>query len=128
MPCSHVADCQGCGERRRIKARGLCTRCYNRKWNRDHLDQVRAGNERWRVNNPDTLRSSRKSRVRDPIKRKAQVAVANAIRDGRLKREPCEKCGAEPTQAHHDDYLKPLEVRWLCRTHHIEEHLLEVVS
>lgn len=26
-------------------------------------------------------------------------------------------------QAHHDDYSKPLEVRWLCPSHHKLHHL-----
>lgn len=53
---------------------------------------------------------------------RANMAVNNAIRDGRLKRGPCEKCGAIKAEAHHDDYSKPLEVRWLCLKHHREHH------
>lgn len=58
---------------------------------------------------------------RNPAKRKAQYAAGNAIRDGRLVRQPCEICGAR-AQAHHDDYSKPLDVRWLCPKHHTEWH------
>ena len=59
---------------------------------------------------------------RSSEKRKAKYAVDNAIRRGKMVRQPCEKCGATPSQAHHDDYSKPLQVRWLCRKHHSEEH------
>lgn len=59
---------------------------------------------------------------RNPLKRAAHVATGNAIRDGRLVREPCEVCGHERAQAHHDDYSKPLDVRWLCVTHHKAWH------
>lgn len=59
---------------------------------------------------------------RNPIKRTATYAVNNAIRDGRLAKQPCEVCGKEQAQAHHDDYAKPLDVRWLCTTHHAEWH------
>jgi hypothetical protein len=54
--------------------------------------------------------------------RRAHWTVHNAIRDGRLERQPCEICGVEKTDAHHDDYSKPLEVRWLCRKHHGIQH------
>lgn len=37
---------------------------------------------------------------------------------GLITRGPCEVCGHPDTQAHHDDYSKPLEVRWLCHWHH----------
>lgn len=57
----------------------------------------------------------------NPVKRAAHVACGNAIRDGKLFRQPCEVCGAK-AQAHHDDYSKPLDVRWLCSTHHAEWH------
>ena len=67
-------------------------------------------------------RANRRWCERHPAKRKAQVIAGNAIRDGRLARQPCEVCGAAKAQAHHDDYGKPLDVRWLCTTHHAEWH------
>jgi hypothetical protein len=57
----------------------------------------------------------------NPLKRKAHHIVGNAIRDGRLLKQPCEVCGLV-AQAHHDDYSKPLDVRWLCVKHHAEWH------
>lgn len=56
-------------------------------------------------------------------KYKAVTAVGNAIRLGKLTRQPCEKCGSTTrVEAHHDDYSKPLDVRWLCHIHHGEHH------
>jgi len=52
----------------------------------------------------------------------ARQAVSNAIRDGRLVRQPCDVCGDENAQAHHDDYNRSLDVVWLCRKHHLERH------
>jgi hypothetical protein len=49
--------------------------------------------------------------------------TVSKIRQGVLIRLPCEVCSTdEDVQAHHDDYEKPLEVRWLCRKHHREHH------
>src|SRR5262245_28716069 len=42
---------------------------------------------------------------------KAYNAVHRAIKKGTLIRLPCEACGEPKTQAHHDDYDGPLEVR-----------------
>jgi ribosomal protein S27AE len=56
------------------------------------------------------------------LRASARRAVTFAVQSGALKREPCERCGASPTQGHHDDYSKPLEVRWLCQKHHLEVH------
>jgi len=54
--------------------------------------------------------------------------VNQAIRDGRLVRQPCEVCGATSSKsvaidAHHRyGYDDPLLVVWLCRSHHLIEH------
>jgi hypothetical protein len=58
---------------------------------------------------------------RYPEKRLAHKRVANAIRGGLIDRLPCEVCGGL-AEAHHDDYDKPLDVRWLCLAHHRELH------
>lgn len=56
-----------------------------------------------------------------PDRRAASLAVGNAVRDGRLSRQPCWCCG-EKAQAHHPDYSRPLDVVWLCPTHHKQAH------
>ena len=55
-------------------------------------------------------------------KLEAHEAVRRALRDGTLKRGKCEVCGSFTVEAHHDDYAKPLEVRWLCRGDHQRHH------
>ena len=62
----------------------------------------------------------------------AHRKVDNAIKRGRLiQPDSCENCQTIPEpmsdgrtriQAHHDDYDKPLEVRWLCQECHHEQH------
>ena len=49
-------------------------------------------------------------------------AVHKMVKEGKLVPEKCAVCGKLPTQAHHDDYNKPLNVIWLCRKHHGEIH------
>lgn len=46
------------------------------------------------------------------------------VRRGKVPRgTSCEVCDAPDPEAHHDDYSKPLEVRWLCRACHLAHHL-----
>ena len=68
---------------------------------------------------PETIKAWRK---RNPEKARAHGFVARALRNGSLTREVCEACGSANTHAHHADYSKPLEVRWLCPQHHMIQH------
>jgi len=62
-------------------------------------------------------------RAKYPNKYKAHTLVNNAIRGEKLFNEGCESCGSDgKTHAHHDDYSKPLNVRWLCVPCHSQWH------
>lgn len=68
----------------------------------------------WRKSHP----LSPEQKLRDNARSYAGVYK----RRGKLVPQPCEVCGAAEVEMHHDDYSKPLEVRWLCREHHMAHH------
>lgn len=73
-----------------------------------------AAREKWQERNAD--------------KRAAHVILGNAVRDGRVfKPDSCQSCGDTGCriEGHHHDYTKPLDVKWLCRSCHVEEHRKE---
>lgn len=61
-------------------------------------------------------------KLRFPKRYKARNAVHNAVRDGKLERGPCERCGSLRVHGHHEDYSKPLDVMWLCPQCHKARH------
>lgn len=66
------------------------------------------------------LAYQKRRRQQFPGRKRANAWVCNAVRDGRLKRLPCEICGNPKSEAHHKDYRKPQDVQWLCFRHHRE--------
>lgn len=122
--------CTACGSAEDVvPKRELCRPCnrrrialawYERNKERVYLankarQQSEAGKAARRVHR-DTQRAT------NPEKLTARRAVNNAIRDGKLFKQPCEVCGAAKVHGHHDDYSRPLDVRWLCRVHHMQAH------
>lgn len=61
-------------------------------------------------------------RPEQKVKHAARTKVSKAVLRGKLIKLPCEICGNPESEGHHDDYSKPLEVRWLCKKHHTEHH------
>lgn len=52
----------------------------------------------------------------------ARTYANTYLKRGKLKKKPCEVCGASEVEMHHEDYSKPLQVNWLCRKHHMDNH------
>lgn len=100
-----------------------CKEC-NKKYVSEHriknIDRIRAY-DRDRGNRQTTEYRDKYKRLY-PNKYRAHTIVSNAIRDKKLFTEPCEICKKEVVHGHHDDYLKPLNVRWLCAAHHSQWH------
>lgn len=71
-----------------------------------------------------TIEDQRRYREKNPLKTRAHQLVNYAVRMGKLKKQPCEVCGSAEVHAHHDDYGKPLKVRWLCAAHHHRWHAI----
>lgn len=107
---------------------GKCKECTKQDVSANYQArrQQYAEYERGRYQRPDrrqkTVEYHRNSVLRNPEKATARNAISNAIRDGKLQKKPCEVCGNANSEGHHPDYSKPLEVMWLCRTHHLEQH------
>ena len=134
MTHSPSKECFKCGERKilsefyahpRMKDGHLnkCKSCTKR----DVRDRRFDPSSRDKVLAYDRKRGSRQTsemnaeyRLRKPIAYKARTAVHNAVRSGKLVRaSSCEECGADKrVEGHHDDYSKPLDVRWLCSSCH----------
>lgn len=56
------------------------------------------------------------------LKKAFYRVVADAKKRGLIEKQPCEVCGQTKSESHHDDEKKPLEVRWLCKKHHVAWH------
>lgn len=70
------------------------------------------------MQNAQVGRASMSKGIRKDCYREYQRALQSNL----LIPGPCEECGQEPAQGHHSDYKHPLEVRWLCPSHHQRLH------
>lgn len=132
MPDGHLNKCKPCVKARVKKHRAAnieAVREYDRGRNfredrvaarKGHREKIKACPELKARRNVQ----SRTNASKHPDNRKARVMVGNAIRAGILIRpDNCERCiQVIHTDAHHEDYSKPLDVVWLCEPCHGARH------
>lgn len=53
----------------------------------------------------------------------AHQCLRSAIKRGLVVKQPCKVCGSPDSEGHHADYDRPIDVDWLCRLHHRQEHM-----
>lgn len=99
-----------------------CVKCHSQAGSGSkYCNPCHAANMRgWRKTHPLTA----EQRIKDNARSYANSYLAR----GKLIREPCENCGNENSEMHHDDYSKPLVVRWLCRCCHLAYHQEELLK
>lgn len=110
-----ICTIDGCD--RPHEAKGMCHRHY-KAWRRRNLPHVKEARKTERKQTNKNYRSNQENK----IKIKCHNDFNRAILNGEIERQPCEKCGVPDAEGHHDDYSKPLDVRWLCDEHHREFH------
>jgi len=105
-----------------------CKECHKRKMRQYHWKNrdERLRYERRRNQTPKRkaalTASGKRQRKANSQKYKARNAVSNAKRDGKIVQQPCVKCGNPKSEAHHEDYSRPLDVTWLCFQCHRQVH------
>ena len=113
MPDGHVNKCKECN-----KNDVTANRNKNLEKVREY-DRAR-GKESKRLKAATEI--TRAWRAEDARRYVAHSAVARAIRNGTLVRQPCVRCAETKSLAHHEDYDHPLVVMWLCQACHKQRH------
>lgn len=94
--------------------------------------------EEWNIENPDYMKTYRKinkekiDKINEEYRKsnlekvKAHNDLNHAIEKGKIIRpDRCSKCKREcKPEGHHEDYDKPLDVVWLCRSCHRKKYPL----
>ncbi len=126
MADGHLNKCKSCAKKDVDEREKRLSK--DPEWKEKELARHREKSARARVKNGDcktpAWRKAHKAwEERNKHKKYAHGCVAKALKSGKLTRQPCEICNEPRVQAHHDDYSKPLDVKWLCIKHHAERHV-----
>jgi hypothetical protein len=131
----HLAPQSRDGRSNRCKA---CQSDYFRQYSATHRNQIAEVQARWYDRNRERIIERQRAYYFDnreaagdarrrwcdanPEKILADSVARRAIESGKIEKQPCGQCGNPKAEAHHDDYTKPLDVRWLCRRCHRRHH------
>ncbi len=121
-------ECKDCRKHYLYKYKRERREQYNayerRRYARDMEGERKKSQLKYIKNRDAVLDRTKKYKLDNPSINKAHRSVASAVRSGKLTRpSKCSNCGEiKALDAHHDDYSKPLKVRWLCRSCHERKH------
>lgn len=133
-----------CGNERAPYSKSYCRECLakrDKERKPRNIDQIarynaKAKEKRKMLREPrmlkqDKINIERRKKYSDPsylhakLKHQVRSLTRGYIKMGFLVKGSCEICGRiENVEAHHDDYTKPMDIRWLCMEHHREHHKL----
>ena len=125
----NVKTCSMCKDQKPIDAFGsnqrskdghqhMCRECHKVYWHKKNIDRM-----------PYLSRRQKFEDQKMPERARARKAARKAVKKGFIQPpELCSMCGKEPWyDMHHDDYEKPLAVKFLCRGCHKLVHYREEV-
>lgn len=117
-------------QQRKLSKDGLTASCKSclkiRDKNREN-DQRRAQRRLYQKTEKGKIAHKKAMQIykeRNPLKRAAHIIIGNYVKNKKIIPEIfCSICNSDKKiEAHHDDYTKPLDVRWLCECCHKEWH------
>lgn len=132
--------CAKCGQTGSFyKGRRTCKKClfeYYYAWRKRNPEKYRISHQKTADKRKDKQKEyykawyAKNGRKRNRQQMAAHNLVGYAVETGRLiKPTHCPTCGRiDRIEAHHEDYLKPLEVMWFCNRCHRNKHKGNVVK
>jgi len=141
---SQCAECLSEYKRKHYQANKEYYKNKSRKWAKENHERVKENRVRYYLENAERLRSQKREYSRRPevvarqterfreyrkdedflMREKARGILNKRIQSGKIiNPNKCSECGEEGySEAHHEDYSRPLDVIWLCKLCHEEIH------
>lgn len=123
--------CERCGKRMRNSRAAHCSVECAQEARASAEETIRARNMLRSLADDERRRRLREyqntRRSKDKLQSTARRAVQRAVKSGKLtKPRACPVCKrrlpAKLIHGHHEDYNRPLDVRWMCQRCHAAEH------
>jgi len=123
MPDGHLNKCKECNKQE--SRRNYTRKIVDPEWKLKERERSRVKMRVARKNGRYNITLKEKKQLYEKAYRDKYPEKYSAhILSQRIPIEPCIVCGTtENIERHHEDYLKPLDITFLCKKHHYERHI-----
>ena len=109
------------------KKKNVCKECYDSQVSQyrktEKSKKIRkVMSKRYYSSDKGKLKIAEQSKRYNKLNGRCNKIIYNAIKENKILKGICMVCKEAKTDAHHENYNKPLEVLWLCRKHHKQLH------